>query len=67
MPVAANTVMTIRCSQFIADSRQLVHFIFHNRSTIPQCWQYEIIQGSPSSLQLLRRLVHEQGEPRRVY
>jgi hypothetical protein len=23
----------------------LVHFIFHSRSIVPQCWQYEIIQG----------------------
>jgi hypothetical protein len=45
MAVAATTVPTIRCSQFIADSRQLVHFIFHSRSIVPQYRQYEIIQG----------------------
>src|SRR5215213_8528269 len=42
---AAKTVMTSRCSQFITDSRQLAHFIFHGRIRAPHCWQYEIIQG----------------------
>lgn len=43
--VPAKTMMTIRCSQFIADSRQLGHLIFHGRNIVPQCWQNEIIQG----------------------
>ncbi len=58
--------MTIRCSQFIADSRQLVHFIFHGRSIVPQYRQYEIIQGLPvilnwlgCGLQLIRGIPEE--------